>query len=499
MSRTFWAGHAVSGGRGPRSALYPLRRADVIELAILFVVAAGLRGLAAWALGDGAPFGPDGTGAEAAVHLGGHLYPLHPLLIGVVGSARSLSVLSGGVVCAALGLLGKRSGLGGAAGWIAAMHPLLVYTGALSAGDAPALALVCAGAALATVGAAGTRAPVRPDGAASGLRATASAAKLTPGPQGSDGVMPVESRIWALDHAAHWGRVWAAPLLGGALAGLSVWVKPIALPAALLLCLRPRALVGFAAVLLVAHRWLDPLLRPRPTGGLLGSWWASTSGAPPMELGPWLSGGVAAIAAAPLWTLWPLALLAPVSALLPVPSFTTLRHRFRRLNGAEAAEPAPARCADAPVLLRACALLAPLGLLGLGALFGPRLEPRYLAPLLAAALPWLGRRWPLGLEGLGLWISAALVTQVAAFRAEADPAAGVPTLPVLSLPRVDARALFDESSTADATSLRAEGLRLAETVPWGGTVTVERRPHGREGELVWPLRVRRPDVQIRRR
>jgi hypothetical protein len=40
---------------------------------------------------------------------------------------------------------------------------------------------------------------------------------------------------------------------------------------------------------------------------------------------------------------------------------------------------------------------------------------------------------------------------------------------------------------------------MAETLPFGATVTVDRRPHGREGELVWPLLQRRPDVQIRRR
>jgi hypothetical protein len=37
---------------------------------------------------------------------------------------------------------------------------------------------------------------------------------------------------------------------------------------------------------------------------------------------------------------------------------------------------------------------------------------------------------------------------------------------------------------------------LARTLPEGATHRVERRSHGREGELVWPLRVLRPDIQI---
>ncbi|MBL8616640.1 MAG: hypothetical protein JNM72_13600 [Deltaproteobacteria bacterium] len=456
-----------------------LGRADGVELAALAALALGLRGLACWALGGGAPFGPDGTGAEAAVDLGGHLYPLHPLLIGLVGSGRALSVLSGGLSCALLGLLGKRVGLGGAGGWIAAMSPLLVYTGALSAGDAPALLVVVLGAVLATVGAAGGSAPPAEGG---------------PPP---DPLAPA-ALVRALCGGAVRGlRAWGGPLLGGLVAASSVLVKPVALPALVLLLLRPRALVGAGLGLVVFHRWLDPLLRPRPQGGLLGSWWVASGGAPPSAPAAWLQGGVEALGAAPLWTLWPLIVLAPLSALLPLPP---LRRSVGLLWAWARGGPAPAAAAvDAPLALRVGGLLLPVGLLVLAALFGSRLEPRYLAPLLAAALPWLGRRWPLGLEGAQLWPAAALITQVAAHRAAADPAAGVPRLPVVEAPAVDARALFDEASTEGASTLRAEGLRLAETLPFGATVTVDRRPHGREGELVWPLLQRRPDVQIRRR
>ena len=70
---------------------------------------------------------------------------------------------------------------------------------------------------------------------------------------------------------------------------------------------------------------------------------------------------------------------------------------------------------------------------------------------------------------------------------------------VVPWPEVDARALFDESSTEGASTLRAQALKLAETLPFGDTVTVERRPHGREGELVWPLLALRPDLHVRRR
>ena len=72
-----------------------LAREHATELALLTVFAGSLRVLAAYLLGEGAPFGPDGTGAEAAVHLGGHLYPAHIELIRIAGSARTLSLVLG--------------------------------------------------------------------------------------------------------------------------------------------------------------------------------------------------------------------------------------------------------------------------------------------------------------------------------------------------------------------------------------------------------------------
>lgn len=226
-------------------------------LLLVAVVALALRALAAAWLGPG-PFGPDGPGAIAAVTLGGHPYPLHPLLIGVLG-ARPLSVLAGALVAVAVGRLG--SALGGSAlgaGLLAACAPLLVYPSALAGGDAAATAAAAGGLALA------------------------------------------------------WGG-W--PLLGGVLAGSSVGIKPIAfplLPALLLASLvapRPRLASARAALgaVLGAAPFLSgvmPLLRPRPRSGLLGTWWLSSEGAPP-ALERWpelLLEGATRIAEMPSWT-----------------------------------------------------------------------------------------------------------------------------------------------------------------------------------------------------
>ena len=51
----------------------------------LWVVAMVIRICGACLLGEGAVFGPDGTGAEAAVYLGGHPYPLHIGLLRMFG------------------------------------------------------------------------------------------------------------------------------------------------------------------------------------------------------------------------------------------------------------------------------------------------------------------------------------------------------------------------------------------------------------------------------
>lgn len=395
----------------------------LVEPALLFGIALLVRVLTATSLGGGAPFGPDGTGAEAAVHLGGHLYPLHVRLIDLFGSGRALSVLAGALNCLLLWAWGRRRGLGGGGGWLAVTLPLLVYTSALSAGDAPALSFALGGALLSTTGRAGA-------------------------------------------------------LLGGALALASVAVKPVVLPALVLLLPSPFALLGLLLVLPFAAPWIEPLTRPRPTGGLLGSWWASTEGRPPeglVAVAGMVVAGLRALTAAPLWTG---VVLAPL-ALLPL---------LRR--------------ADRTPLTGLGAGAALVGLFAVAALFGERLAPRYLTASLAALLPFIG----LPLRGARrsiaaalplLWASSALVTQLALERARQDPEASVPLTWALSLPNVDAEALFDECSTRGATAMRREAGELARSLPVGATVEVEHRVHGREGELTWPLRIQRPDLQIR--
>jgi hypothetical protein len=113
-----------------------------------------------------------------------------------------------------------------------------------------------------------------------------------------------------------------------------------------------------------------------------------------------------------------------------------------------------------------------------------------------ALLPWAGAALPRWSAAALLLPTAAVLTQVAAYRAVSDPTAAIPAVPVLPLPPVEAGPLFDEASTEGATAMRARAAELAATLPEGATVTVERRPHGREGELVWPLKVARPDVKF---
>lgn len=393
-----------------------------LAAAVLLAVAATARLGAAWTLGSGAPFGPDGTGAQASLHLGGHPYPLHTAALHLTQDARLLSLVSSTALCLALWAWGRRMGLGGAGGWLCAFLPGAVYTGALSAGDAPALFLVVFGALLAT---------------------------------GRGGL----------------------PVLGGALALASVAIKPIALPALVLLLPRPMAFVGVTLAVPMALRWLGPLVRPLPQGGLLGTWWVASGGTPPTDAAGWCSlieGGVRSVVNAPLWACTPLAVLALLGALWP-----------------RQGSPNPT------VGTRLCSLGAVAGLVVVAALFGDRVEPRYLLPSVVALLPWAGALLPRSVSWVLLWPTLALLTQVSAERSARDPAAAVPELPVLSLPRVDARQLFDESSTDGATALRQEAHRLAATLPEGATVTVEHRAHDREGELTWPLQVLRPDVKIR--
>ena len=104
----------------------------------IMVAALIVRMVGAIALGEGAPFGPDGTGAQASVALGGHPYPLHTLMLSIFGAdARALSMLCGALNRVLIAVWGRRVGLGMAGGWLAVFAPLSVMPGVLAAGDAP--------------------------------------------------------------------------------------------------------------------------------------------------------------------------------------------------------------------------------------------------------------------------------------------------------------------------------------------------------------------------
>ena len=128
--------------------------------------------------------------------------------------------------------------------------------------------------------------------------------------------------------------------------------------------------------------------------------------------------------------------------------------------------------------------------------FGPQLSPRYFAPVVVPALLWVGIAVPRVLSLALVIPTLALLTQLADYRHQMDPAASIPRLTPLTVPAVDSRLLFDESSTEGATTMRNKAAQLAVDLPQGATYEVRRLPHGREGELVWPLRVARPDVRI---
>ena len=125
-----------------------IRRALTLAIFALLV-----RTMGAVLLGQGAPFGPDGTGADAAVYLGGHPYPLHIALLRFMGMrSLELSMLCGSLSCVLLWWWGQRVGLGGTGGWLAATTPLCVFPGVLSAGDSPAIAVAMIGILLTTKG-----------------------------------------------------------------------------------------------------------------------------------------------------------------------------------------------------------------------------------------------------------------------------------------------------------------------------------------------------------
>ena len=397
-------------------------------IAVISALALGLRALAAWWIGPGV-FGPDGSGATAAVTLGGHPYPLHPLLIGLFGGARVLSVIAGAATAAAAAVMGRRLGGGlWGPGLAAACAPLLVYPAATAGGDAPAIALMTGGIALA----------------------------------------------WS-------GR----PGLGGLLAGLSVAVKPIALPLAPLLLVTPALTASPAAAALALVMvalgaglgvlpWLetlDPLLRPRPRGGLLGTWWMGTGGAPP-ALSDWpgaIAAGTRRLWEIPWWAGHPiLGGAAAIGALLPGPE-----RRARMLAAA----------------------LGVGGLLAVAVLIGDRMDPRYvgapsvvLTVLAGCALrrvPWL----TLALA----WPALGVSSQVAAVRGHEE---ALPVKPTVPFPRVEAERLFMDGGVCGGGELRAMAADLAGRLPQGAEVAMVRLRDGREAELYWPLQAARPDLKL---
>ncbi len=216
---------------------------------MLAIFALMIRTLGAVILGQGAAFGPDGTGADAAVFLGGHPYPLHIVLLRFLGlRSVELSMLSGSLSCVMLWWWGQRVGLTGAGGWLAATMPLCVFPGVLSAGDAPAIAVAMAGILLSTAG-----------------------------------------KRWEL--------------LGGALAALCVAVKPIALPVLVLLAVRPVSLLGAMGVLGLLRQFTRPLWSPMSQGGLLGTWWVASEGRPPDQWMQWIADGLGQLVDADPWGL----------------------------------------------------------------------------------------------------------------------------------------------------------------------------------------------------
>lgn len=394
-------------------------RLDLARSCLRIMVAALIvRMVGAIALGEGAPFGPDGTGAEAAVALGGHPYPLHIVMLSALGAdARALSMLCGALNCVLIALWGRRVGLGMAGGWLAVCAPLSVMPGVLASGDAPALTIALVGILISTMGG------------------------------------------------------WLGPV-GGAVAALSVAVKPIALPVLVLLVARPSGLLGAVGVLVLLRQFIAPLWNPMPQGGLLGTWWIASGGSPPQSILSWAGDGLRTLGETPHWAqIW------------------------WALLGALAVVRTDKR------MLAVTAVLPVLAAFGIAAMFGGRVESRYFSAPMVAALPFVGfmlrdPRWVGVACGVMTWASVALLTQLGASRAVLDSHAQVPDLPVLGWPAVEADAIFATCSTEDATRLRELAKQLAEVAPLGSTIITEPRPDGREGELFWPLKVLRPDLKV---
>ena len=395
-------------------------------LVLVMLVALAVRAAAAWMIGPGA-FGPDAAGAAAAVDLGGHPYPFHPWLIGLVGDPRVLNVVAGSLTAGAAAWMGRQIDAGPwGPGLLAACAPLLVYHSAIAGGDAAAVAVMAVGCAAA----------------------------------------------WS-------GQV----LVGGVLAGLALGIKPIALPLLpLLFVAMPlngggtflMLAVGLAVGLVPTFGTLEPLLDPRPGGGLLGTWWAANEGAF-AQPGDWprlLAGGWSLLWDVPLWAGHPfvggLALLG-------------------------AAWPGPNRRARvvAFVVAATCLLLT-------ASILGDRLRWRYLAPASVGltVLAGMGVHKLPALALAFLWPSLALASAVGTLRATEDSIPVPPLVPGAA--GIDAVPLFEDASVCGATQLAVLAEQIAEEAPKQSEVIVVRLRDGREGDLTWPLTVARPDLTVTR-
>ena len=330
-------------------------------------------------------------------------------------------MLCSSVSCGLLWFWGRRVGLGGAGGWLAVSLPLSVFPGVLAAGDAPALMVVLFGVVLTTFGGAFT-------------------------------------------------------VVGGVIAAVSVAVKPIALAGLVLLLARPTALFGAVSALLLLRGFIRPLWSPMPDGGLLGTWWVSSDGAPPEMWLSWFGAGAWRIVDAPAWGLCWIFWLGALAVLF----------------------------SDVEKRIRVAAFGATASAIVVGALFGSRMELRYLSTSFVVALPFLGalirsRRTTITAVLLGAWPTAALLTQLGAERAARDADAWVPNVPVVAFPAVEVGPMFNACSVDDATRWKNLAIQLAEVAPKGSTIITEALPDGREGEIVWPLRVLRPDLKVQTR
>lgn len=283
------------------------------RVGLVLLVALALRAVAVLWLGPG-PFGPDGPGALAAVDLGGHPYPLHPLLIGLVGGPRLLSVLAGTLTAVCGALLGRQLGMGLLGpGLAVACAPLMLYPSALAGGDAAALSVAAV------------------------------------------------ALVLARDR----------PLVAGAVFALSLLVKPVSFPLILVLAARnPLALL--TALPMLAAPVLAPLVQPKPAAGLLGSWWLASNGDPVM---PDLGAALMRMWRLPFWTGHPvLGALAAVACRRHIPRWLVAGAAVLGVFAVlaivgDGARPRYIAAASFPLALLAGGALARLPVLNLGLLW----------------------------------------------------------------------------------------------------------------------------------